>query len=277
MTGATWREAMRGGVPVIEPVWPVVGIDAFVSLRAGGGSAAPYAGADGRGGLNLAQHVGDDPATVERNRARLGHAARSDLAPAWLEQQHGAGAVRLPGGPGPRIADAAWSTEPGIDCAVLVADCLPVLVASHDGRAVGIAHAGWRGLAGGVVEALLAAMATAVDRATLVAWLGPCIGPTAFEVGPEVRAAFVDVNADDARHFTPGRGDRLFADLAGLAASRLMRSGVATVVASGLCTVGDAHRFFSYRRDGVTGRFGAFLRIAAPPASTDDRRAITKA
>ncbi|CAN5465062.1 peptidoglycan editing factor PgeF [soil metagenome] len=256
MTTRHWRLAQRNGLEVIVPIWPVdPAVSAFVTQRDGGFSIGRYAAAGGGGGLDLALHVGDDPARVARNREQLG------IDPWWLDQRHGID-VSVPGAtsaPALPMADASWTRDTDRWCAVLVADCLPVFVADRDARAVGVAHAGWRGLAGGVLEQLVGRMSTDKDTARLVAWLGPCIGPDVFEVGPEVRDAFIAAQADDALHFRPGRGDRWWADLAGLAASRLLRAGVGEVVASGLCTVNEPDRFFSYRRDGVTGRIGAFI------------------
>lgn len=236
------------------------GVGAFMSVRSGGVSAAPF------DSLNLGDHVGDDPAAVDANRRRF--AAALGATPVWLRQVHGhrivdAGAVA---GDGPPEADGAWTDRPGIACTVLVADCLPVLLASRNGRAVGAAHAGWRGLAAGVVERTVAAVARAAGCAPieLVAWLGPCIGPASFEVGADVLTAF---DARPQRCFTPsaardGRA-RWHADLAGLARERLRLAGVAAVAGGLWCTVDDPSRFFSFRRDGVTGRLAAAVWLRA--------------
>ncbi len=243
------------------PQWPVdARVRAFVTTRAGGVSQGVYGGADGRpDGLNLGDHVGDDPDAVARNRERL------PIAPKWLSQVHGIAVARaetIAPGAVP-VADAAYTTQPGIACAVLTADCLPVLLADRAGRVVGVAHAGWRSLVGGVVEALAEAMRAATPDAALVAWLGPCIGPAAFEVGPEVREAFIAQAAEAAAAFVPGHGDRWLADLPALARLRLARIGVTDVLGGSHCTVTDAQRFYSYRRDGLTGRFASVIWIDA--------------
>ena len=162
--------------------------------------------------------------------------------------------------PLPEAADAAVAFGPGPVCAVLVADCLPVFLASRDGDRVGVAHAGWRGLAAGVIEATIVALGC--DPARLVAWLGPAIGPQAFEVGEEVRSAFTAQDPAAAVHFHPGRADRWLADLPALARRRLMNCGVASVHGGGACTASDPARFYSYRRDGVTGRMAALAWLA---------------
>jgi YfiH family protein len=244
------------------PDWRVnARVGALMSTRAGGVSAGPYAS------LNLGRSVGDEPLAVDENRRRL--AAAIGAAPCYLNQVHGARVLRLdaesPGAGEP--ADAAVTAVPGIACTVLVADCLPVLFAAPAARAVGAAHAGWRGLAAGVLEATVAAVAAAArcDAAEVAAWLGPCIGPRQFEVGADVLAAF----GCDARHPGPrfvahARADaapRWLADLPGLARDRLAAAGVTQVVGGAWCTVLDASRFFSFRRDRVTGRMAAAIWI----------------
>lgn len=238
-------------IEFIEPDWPVpASVRAVVTTRMGGVSAGCYAT------LNLATHVGDDPVAVAENRRRLRAALALPAEPAWLAQVHGRDVAMLPG-PMPLSADAAVAFGKGAVCAVLVADCLPVLLAGRGGDRVGIAHAGWRGLAAGVVEATVRALGARPDE--LVAWLGPCIGPPAFEVGPEVRAAFLARDADAAQDFRAGRAGKFLADLAALARRRLAASGVTEVHGGGLCTHADPARFFSYRRDGKTGRMAALI------------------
>ncbi len=233
----------------LRPDWPAPpGVRAAMTTRIGGVSRGPFAS------LNLAGHVGDDKSAVAENRRRLVSAFGLPSEPAWLEQAHGIEVAVLPGtrsGP----ADAAVTFTPGAVCAVLVADCLPVFLASRDGGRVGVAHAGWRGLAAGVVEAAVAALDC--EPAKLVAWLGPAIGPAAFEVGSEVREALVARDAAAAADFRPGLEGRWLADLPALARRRLAASGVGTVQGGGLCTFSDPRRFYSYRRDGVTGRMAA--------------------
>lgn len=242
---------------VEQPAWPLPpGISAFTSTRDGGASAAPY------GSFNLARHVGDDPAAVERNRARLAAMLPAGASLRWLRQVHGTRVVD-DDDDASAPADAAVSRRPGVACAILTADCLPVLFCSADGQVVAAAHAGWRGLADGVLEATIAAMA--VDPGDITAWLGPAIGPRAFEVGPEVREAFAarwpgDHAALDAA-FRPGREDRLHADLHALAGARLAATGVTSCSRDPRCTASDPGRFYSFRRDGETGRMVSLIFI----------------
>jgi YfiH family protein len=233
----------------LVPGWTVPArVRAAMTTRAGGVSAVPYAS------FNLASHVGDDPAAVLENRRRLRDALELPAEPGWLEQVHGSGVAVLPA-VAQAPADAAVTFARGEVCAVLVADCLPVFLAGRAGDRVGIAHAGWRGLAAGVVEATIAALACAPEE--LVAWLGPSIGQRAFEVGPEVRDAFLVQDAGTAAAFHPGRRGRWLADLPGLARRRLAAAGVTAVSGGDLCTHMDAARFYSFRRDGATGRMAA--------------------
>jgi polyphenol oxidase len=235
--------------------WPVLaGVGAGMSTRAGGASAGPYAS------LNLGDHVGDEAAAVAENRARFAQALGAE--PVWLRQVHGARVVdagTVPAGELPE-ADGAWTDQPGVACAVLVADCLPVLLAARNGRAVGAAHAGWRGLAAGVVERTLEAVAhaAACEAHEVVAWLGPCIGPQRFEVGSDVLAAFAGSPAECfvASPAREGRA-RWMADLPGLARDRLHAAGVRHIAGGHWCTVDGSSDFFSFRRDGVTGRLAA--------------------
>jgi polyphenol oxidase len=242
------------------PDWPVdARVGALMSTRAGGVSVPPFES------LNLGRSGGDDRTAVDENRRRFA-AALGGATPHWMSQVHGTRALRLRAadGPGaPAEADAAITTEPGIACTVMVADCLPVLFAAPGGRGVGAAHAGWRGLAGGVLEATVTALADAAACAPreIVAWLGPCIGPRAFEVGADVLAAFgAAPDAPGARfvHRPRAVGEpRWLADLQGLARDRLVAAGLARITAASDCTVENPSRFFSFRRDGVTGRMAA--------------------
>jgi YfiH family protein len=238
--------------------WPV-GTGALMTTRVGGVSTAPY------DSLNLKAQTDDplDHVAVAENRRRF--ATTLGATPVFLDQVHGTRVVRLTAAhrrpdAGVERADASITTVPGIACTVMVADCLPVLFATRDGRAVGAAHAGWRGLAGGVLEATVDAIRAAVpvSAGDIVAWMGACIGPGKFEVGADVLAAFHDA---EARHFVPApSGDgvaRWLADLPALAEGRLRRLGLTDVAGCGRCTVSDASRFFSYRRDRVTGRLAA--------------------
>ena len=236
---------------LLIPDWPAPRhVQAFMTTRAGGVSTGSYAG------LNLGDHTGDDPAAVAQNRARL----RTHLPaePCWLTQVHGHAVCRADDPAASRRADAAVARLSKVVCAVLTADCLPVLLCDLGGSAVAAAHAGWRGLAGGVLEAAVAAM-DAPPR-ELMAWLGAAIGPQAFQVGEEVRAAFVADLPTCAQAFVPDAlPSKWRADIYQLARLHLARAGVTRVYGGGLCTVADAERFYSYRRDGVTGRMAAVI------------------
>ena len=240
----------------IVPEWPDAppNLRALATQRMGGVSVGPHAT------LNLAGHVDDDPAAVVANRARLRAVAGLPAEPLWLEQVHGTDVVvhtgALPEHP-PR-ADAAVAFAPGRVCVVMTADCLPVVFVDRAGTRVGAAHAGWRGLAGGVLEATVAALD--VEPAQLCAWLGPALSPSAFEVGAEVRDAFVARNPAHAEAFVPNARGRFQADLYLLARQALARAGVANVSGGGCCTSGEQQRFFSFRRDG--GRTGRMATLA---------------
>jgi polyphenol oxidase len=245
----------------VLPQWPApAGVHATCSERAGGVSSAPY------DTLNLGDHVGDDPAAVAENRRR--YAATLRARPVFLKQVHGRGVVRLDvATPDGTEADACWTTDPGVACTIMVADCLPVLLADRAGQVVGAAHCGWRGLADGVLEALWSAMAPRAGAAgEMLAWLGPCIGPEAFEVGPEVRAAFVTRDAGAAAAFRPHGKGKFLADLPALARRRLAAIGIVAVHGNdgsrAWCTVSERSRFFSHRRDRVSGRLAASIWLA---------------
>jgi YfiH family protein len=239
----------------IEPDWPVAGhLRVLSTLRGGGVSEGPYAS------LNLAGHVGDRPEAVAANRVLLREAAHLPAEPLWLQQVHGAEVVRHEDRPAPGPADAAVAFEPARVCAVMTADCLPVVLADRAGTRVGVAHAGWRGLVGGVLEATIEALGLA--PADLHAWLGPAIGQRAFEVGPEVRDAYLaKLEVPDTFLLQNERG-RYQADLYGLARLVLQRAGVTAVHGGGWCTHEDRARFFSHRRDGVTGRMATLAWLA---------------
>ena len=238
----------------IVPGWPApANVKALSTTRAGGLGVAPF------DSLNLGTHVGDDPATVAANRARL--RALLPAEPCWLNQVHGTAVVDLATYGGVPDADAAVSRQPGAVCVVMTADCLPVLLCDRAGTVVGAAHAGWRGLQGGVIEATVRAMD--VPAGELMAWLGPAIGPEAFEVGDEVRAAFVADDSAAAAAFRPaGPAGKWLADLYLLARQRLAALGVAGVYGGDACTFTEAARFFSYRRDGRTGRMASLVWLA---------------
>jgi YfiH family protein len=235
---------------VIVPNWPAPpSVRALSTTRGGGFSAAPYAS------LNLGDHVGDDPVKVAANRRLLDEHVTA--APRWLKQVHGVHCVDADTGDDVPEADAAVSRGGVRACAILTADCLPVLFCDEAGTVVAAAHAGWRGLAAGVIEATVAAMQVPGSR--LLAWLGPAIGPGAFEVGDEVRAAFLADDARAAAAFVPHGPGKWLADLHALARLRLARLGVTKVFADPSCTYSDADRFFSFRRDGSTGRMATAI------------------
>ena len=244
---------MTAGPEVIEPDWPAPpGVRAAFTLRTGGVSKPPY------DSFNCAAHVGDAPGAVAENRARLSARLGLPSAPGWLDQVHGTMAITLEGGVDvPAAADAAVAREPGRVCVVQVADCLPVLLAVRDGSGVGAAHAGWRGLAGGVLESTLRALGA--PAAQVLAWLGPAIGPEHFEVGAEVRAAFLRADSGAAAAFTANARGRWQCDLYALARRRLRALGVTSLYGGGWCTYADPRRFFSYRRDGRCGRMAALI------------------
>lgn len=255
------------------PRWPApASVRAVCSTRQGGVSAPPWYS------LNLGDHVGDDPQAVARNRALFAQGL-GGARPVFLRQVHGTGVLPLTSQtPDGAQADACWTREPMLACTMMVADCLPILLCDTAGTQVAAVHAGWRGLSQGVVEA---AVASFMGR-DLLAWLGPCIGPRAFEVGPEVKAAFEAADAQAARHFRPGplpapgldvasasrpapalAGPKWLADLPALARERLVQAGVRAVFGndstSSWCTVTESSRFFSHRRDRISGRFAASI------------------
>jgi len=229
------------------------GVRAAFTTRLGGVSAAPW------DSFNLAMHVGDDPSHVAANRARLTKLAELPAEPAWLAQVHGATVCDLDvvNVLAPFTADAAVAGGAGRVCAVMVADCMPVLFASRDGRRIGAAHAGWRGLAAGVLERTVVALGVA--GRDLTAWMGPAISREHFEVGDEVRAAFVDKDAGTAAAFVRNERGRWRADLVALARRRLAALGIHQVHGGEWCTFADRERFFSYRRDGKGGRMAALI------------------
>ena len=239
----------------IVPDWPApANVRALATTRHGGVSVGPYAS------LNLGDHVGDDSAAVAENRRIL--RARLPAEPLWLKQVHGkqcrdAAACSNAKGSQPPEADAAYSRKPGVICAVLTADCLPVLLCDAAGTVVAAAHAGWRGLAAGVIEATVAAMDVPGDD--LLAWLGPAIGPRQFEVGDEVRDTFSAHDPQAARAFVARPNGKWLCDIYLLARQRLAGLGVCRITSADFCTVRDAQQFFSYRRDGATGRMASLI------------------
>jgi polyphenol oxidase len=246
----------------IVPQWPAPArVHAVCTTRSGGKSRAPY------DSLNLGDHVGDDAQAVASNRAVFTEAI--EARPVFLKQVHGFGVVRLtPGTPDDIEADGCVTTEQGVACTIMVADCLPVLFAAANGRAVAAAHAGWRGLALGDSRDILSSVwhrfreaAELDDPSQAMAWLGPCIGPEALEVGPEVRAAFETQDPAAGALFRPHKAGKWLADLAGLATRRLHALGISSIHGNDggtqWCTVANRSSFFSHRRDRVSGRFAA--------------------
>lgn len=264
----------------LRPEWPApTHVHALCTTRAGGCSTGGYSS------LNLGTHVGDAPQAVAANRARLVAALQTTkpgARPVFLNQVHGAQSLQLsPEMPDGAVADAAWASAPGLACTILVADCMPVLLTDRLGRRVAAAHAGWRGLAGGVLESVLecfrpqaliessgvAINSGAIPTHELLAWLGPCIGPSAFEVGDEVRAAFCAADEAAEQHFAAQGGGKFLANLPALARQRLAAQGVTQVygndASEAWCTFRQPSRFFSHRRDGAvsggTGRMAACI------------------
>ncbi|MDO8279927.1 MAG: peptidoglycan editing factor PgeF [Burkholderiaceae bacterium] len=241
----------------LTPDWPAPPrVHAVCTTRKGGVSAAPWHS------FNLGDHVGDDPAAVQANRTAL--AGALGARPVFLQQIHQTAVVTLHADtPDGTQADGCVTSQRGVACTIMVADCLPVLLCDTRGRAVAAAHAGWRGLAGGILEATHARLldSVAAPAPQIMAWLGPCIGPGAFEVGPEVRAVFEAQDPQAHRLFLPGAPGKWLADLPGLARRRLQAMGVTRIHGNDgsapWCTVGNPSRFFSHRRDRISGRFAA--------------------
>jgi YfiH family protein len=244
----------RAAVDVIHATWPApASVQAVAMTRVGGVSTGAFAS------LNLGDHVNDDASAVRRNRALLRDALELPGEPVWLNQVHGADVVTLTGTTADseprRTADAAVTCAPGVVCAVLTADCLPVLFCNRAGTHVAAAHAGWRGLAGGVLEATVAALTAAgAPAGSLLAWLGPAIGPSSYEVGADVREAFLRADPSAGTAFLPHRPGHWLLDLYAAARLRLRRAGVTAVTGGEHCTLAEPERFYSHRRDTVTGR-----------------------
>jgi YfiH family protein len=232
----------------LEPEWPApAGVRALSTFRSGGVSLARYAS------LNLGGHVGDLPGAVAENRRRLRAAVGLPAEPVWLAQVHGTHVIDLDvAADFDASADAVFTQRRGRVCAILTADCLPLLFAADSGDLVAAAHAGWRGLAGGVIEATVKALRVAPER--LMAWLGPAIGSGHFEIGAEVREALLGGDSGAEAAFAPNTRGRFMADLWLLARRRLAALGVERIYGGGQCTFGQGEQYFSHRRDGVTGR-----------------------
>ena len=240
---------------LIRASWPVKpSVHALTTTRIDGVSKDPFAG------LNFAYHVGDDPEHVEHNREILQKALGLKKPAQWLEQVHGCAVVKADPDDLPVAADACWTDEPGVACAIMTADCLPVLFSNRSGTRVAAAHAGWRGLAGGVLENTLAVFD---DPKEVQVWLGPAIGPLAFEVGDDVFMAFCEHQpiASDAFVRSPTNPEKWLADIYQLARIRLNAAGVTDIYGGDFCTFTDSEYFYSYRRDGQTGRMVSLIWI----------------
>ncbi|MFO7592882.1 MAG: peptidoglycan editing factor PgeF [Pseudomonadota bacterium] len=236
---------------IIRPPWPApANVRAAVTTRSGGVSLPPY------DSLNLGDHVGDDPQAVAENRRRLVDALKLPAEPRWLKQVHGTCSVDASRCTTGCEADAVYTEKSGVVCAVLTADCLPLLLCDRGGTRIAAVHAGWRGLLAGVIEQTVSAMGSPDE---LMVWLGPAIGPRAFEVGAEVREAFVTEDAAADGAFAPSTDGRYLADIYALARLRLHRVGVDAIYGGEHCTYSEPERFYSYRRDGVTGRMAGLI------------------
>ena len=234
----------------IIPDWPApLNVKALQTTRAGGFSSAPY------DSFNLGDHVGDAPLAVERNRMLLNRLLPSE--PVWLNQMHGTVVADADRASCLPQADACIARHRASVCVVMTADCLPILLCDTQGSVVAVAHAGWKGLAAGVIEATVKSMDVAPENIT--AWLGPAISQDAFEVGDEVRAAFAAIQPQASSAFIPGKSGKWFADLYALARLRLNALGITRIYGGGSCTFRERDRYFSYRRDGATGRMGTFI------------------
>jgi polyphenol oxidase len=245
-------KANEAALDLIQPDWPApASVKAAVTTRAGGVSIGAF------GSLNLGDHVGDDPQAVAQNRAHVREVLGLVTEPSWLKQVHGIDVVEAVFGEAGAVADGSCTEMLGTVCAVLTADCLPVFLCDRQGAKVAALHAGWRGLAAGVIEAGVLALGTPGED--LLAWLGPGIGADAFEVGDDVYRAFLESDAEAAGAFQAKAPGKWHADMYALARLRLRGMGVSAIYGGGYCTFRDRERFYSYRRDGVTGRFASLI------------------
>lgn len=232
------------------PDWPVpVGVHAATTLRTGGLSSGCYAS------FNLALHVGDDPDVVKQNRALLRSVLQLPSEPIWLNQVHSSIAVEAKSDLANNEADASYTDQPGIVCVVMTADCLPLLVCSRDGQRIAAIHAGWRGLLHGIISNTINKLGTT----DVLIWLGSAIGSMTFEVGPEVRSAFINKSSVNADAFQQKNGDKWLADIYQLARLELASLGIDNIYGGDFCTVTDKERFYSYRRDNVCGRMATLI------------------
>ena len=241
-----------GKADFIIPDWPApTNVKAIQTTRVGGYSVAPF------DSFNLGSHVQDDAFTVAKNRQRLSQYLPSE--PVWLNQVHGVDVIDAANSSCVQDADASFTKNKNVVCVTMTADCLPVLLCNQQGTAVASIHAGWRSLCDGVIEATIKSMGHEPEH--LIAWLGPAIGPDAFEVGDDVRQAFTTQNPAYSQYFRPGAAGKWLADLPALAAAKLQALGVNDITRSGLCTYNETDRFYSYRRDNVTGRMATMIWI----------------
>lgn len=241
-------------ISLIVPDWPApTRVRAVSSFRQGGCSEAPWSS------LNLGNHVGDNPQSVARNRSILAREAGFPANPQWLQQVHGCVVAKESGSLQDCKADALYSCQCNQVCAVLTADCLPILLCEIDGKEVAAVHAGWRGLAGGILENTLQCFLS--EGASILAWLGPAIGAQSFEVGNDVRQVFLRAAQEAEAAFTPLGGGQWLCDIYLLAKQKLMARGVTRIYGGEFCTYSDEERFFSYRRDGQTGRMATAIWI----------------
>lgn len=238
------------------PDWPAPKqIQSCVTLRQGGHSKGNFSS------FNLGENCGDEPEALAANRQQLNEDWGWSHSPQWLKQVHGIQVVTSSSDGVVREGDASWTDSKGLPCVVTTADCLPVIFCNQEGTCVAAAHAGWKGLAGGVLESTIAAMKC--EPESIMAWMGPAISQKHFEVGPEVRQAFIDHDSQAAQAFIPGQGDRWYGDLYQLAKQRLQAAGVSELYGGGFCTYDESDRWFSYRRDGKeSGRLATLIWIA---------------
>jgi polyphenol oxidase len=238
----------------ITPNWPAPkNVRALTTTRAGGVSIGAYAS------FNLGDHVGDDPAAVRANRATLRNTLKLQNEPLWLKQVHGTHIVNAATAQAGAIADGAWTNERGVVLAIMTADCLPIFLSDRKGTTIALVHAGWRGLAAGVIDAGVQSLR--VPAADLVAHLGPGIGPDAYEVGADVRSVFLGEDPQTHAAFRAAGEGKWFADMYRLARMRLHALGVRDISGGDRCTSREREEFYSYRRDGVTGRMASLLWI----------------
>lgn len=242
-------------INILTPDWPVPKhIKAFTTTRLNGFSNDPYAS------FNLGDHVGDNHEHVLQNRDSLKKILNLPAEPLWLNQTHSTDIFNVDHDIKPQNADGSYTASKNIVCAVLTADCLPILLCDQSGRQIAAVHAGWRGLAAGVIESALNCFNHSDEK--IIAWIGPAIGQTFYEVGDDVRDKFLEINADFAKGFQPYKQSKWLANMNLLARQRLEKAGVSAIYGGNLCTFSDAERFFSFRREGKTGRMASLIWIS---------------